>query len=288
MGNQNKVFKFYMPKRIIDKFNIKNKVAIVTGGVGLLGEKHAEAIAEMGGIPILLDIDGEKGEATAEKISKIYSISCSYYNCDISNEDVIVNVKDDIIKTHGKIDILINNAAIDPKVKTDNSNETSRLEKFSLEQWNLELSVGLTGAYLCSKIFGSEMAQNGGSVIVNISSDLGLIAPDQRLYAKEGIDKDKQNTKPVTYSVIKTGLIGLTRYLSTYWTEQNVRCNAICPGGVENGQPENFLTKVKFRIPMGRLAKSYEYQGSLIWMLSDASSYLNGAIIPVDGGRTAW
>ena len=128
---------------------------------------------------------------------------------------------------------------------------------------------------------------NGGA-IVNISSDLGVMAPDQRLYAEEGVVDDKQNVKPVTYSVVKSGMIGLTRYLSTYWAEKNVRCNAMCPGGVENGQPDDFLDKVNSRIPMNRLANADEYQGTLLWMLSDASSYLNGAIISVDGGRTAW
>jgi len=115
-----------------------------------------------------------------------------------------------------------------------------------------------------------------------------LIAPDQRLYRKEGIADNFQNVKPVTYSVVKTGLIGLTRYLATYWADKNVRCNAICPGGVENNQPEDFLSEVSSRIPMGRLAKSDEYQSTIIWMLSDASSYLNGSIVSVDGGRTAW
>ena len=123
---------------------------------------------------------------------------------------------------------------------------------------------------------------------MNISSDLGLIAPDQRLYAKKDLQQHLQPVKPVTYSVIKSGLIGLTRYLSTYWIDENVRCNAICPGGVENGQPSDFLNEVSLRIPMNRLAKPHEYQGTLVWMLSDASSYLNGAIVPVDGGRTAW
>jgi len=129
-------------KILLDKFKLTNKVAIITGGVGLLGINHAEAIAEMGGTPILLDINDEKGESVTAEISKKYKITCSYYNCDIANEYEIVKVKDDIIKFHGKIDILINNAAIDPKVKTDNSYETSRLEMFSLDRWNLELSVG--------------------------------------------------------------------------------------------------------------------------------------------------
>jgi NAD(P)-dependent dehydrogenase (short-subunit alcohol dehydrogenase family) len=114
------------------------------------------------------------------------------------------------------------------------------------------------------------------------------MAPDQRLYSKSGLSEEQQPVKPVTYSVVKTGMIGLTRYLATYWAEKNVRCNAMCPGGVENGQPEDFLKEVSLRIPMGRLAAANEYQSTLVWMLSDASSYLNGAIVPVEGGRTAW
>ena len=152
-----------------------------------------------------------------------------------------------------------------------------------------DIAVGLTGSFICTKYFGFEISQNkNGGTIVNISSDLGIIGPDQRLYREEGIPLNKQSVKPVTYSVVKSGLIGLTRYTATYWSDKNVRCNAICPGGVENGQPAEFLEKVHSRIPMNRLAKPYEYQSTLVWMLSDASSYLNGAIISVDGGRTAW
>jgi NAD(P)-dependent dehydrogenase (short-subunit alcohol dehydrogenase family) len=242
----------------------------------------------MGGTPILLDIDGEKGETAAEKISEKYSITCSYYKCDITHEDAIVDIKDDIIKTHSNIDILINNAAIDPKVKTDNSFETSRLEKFSLEQWNLELSVGLTGAYLCSKIFGSEMAQNGGGAIVNISSDLGLISPDQRLYRKDGTQENEQPVKPITYSVIKHGIIGLTKYLATYWAEKGIRVNALSPGGVYTGQPDEFVNKISKLIPLGRMAYEDEYKAAIVFLCSDASSYMTGSNLVIDGGRTCW
>ena len=142
---------------------------------------------------------------------------------------------------------------------------------------------------MCAKYYGYQISKNpNGGSIVNISSDLGLVAPDQRLYSKHGLNETQQPVKPVTYSVVKTGLIGLTRYLATYWVEKNVRCNAMCPGGVKNGQPDEFLREVNVRIPMGRMANADEYQGTLIWMLSDASSYLNGEIIPVDGGRTSW
>ena len=163
------------------------------------------------------------------------------------------------------------------------------MENFPLNIWNDDINVGLTGSFLCAKHYGFEISKNpNGGSIVNISSDLGLIAPDQRLYKKENVDEDNQNVKPVTYSVVKAGLIGLTRYLATYWPEKNIRCNAMCPGGVENGQHDDFLHNVSSRIPMKRLAEVDEYQGTLIWMLSDAASYLNGAIIPVDGGRVVW
>ena len=183
---------------------------------------------------------------------------------------------------------MINNAANNPSIESSSIN-FSRLENFPIEQWNNDINVGLTGSFLCSKYFGQKIAnnKNGGSII-NISSDLGLIAPDQGLYSKDGTPNDEQNVKPITYSVVKTGIIGLTRYLSTYWSDQGVRCNALCPGGIENNQPDDFILKVSKKIPLGRLAKPHEYQGAIVWMLSDASSYLNGAIIPVDGGRTAW
>ena len=142
---------------------------------------------------------------------------------------------------------------------------------------------------LCAKYYGTKISENpNGGSIINISSDLGLIGPDQRLYRKEGLEDKQQPVKPVTYPVVKAGLIGLTRYLATYWAEQNVRCNAICPGGVETQQPPEFLKEVSSRVPMNRLAQIDEYQGVLVWMLSGAASYLNGAIIPIDGGRTAW
>jgi len=194
-----------------------------------------------------------------------------------------------LIEKFGKIDGLVNNAANNPKVEDSKEFNFSRLENFPLDIWNDDIAVGLTGAFLCAKYYGFAISKNvNGGSIVNISSDLGLIAPDQRLYIKNGVANDKQNVKPISYSVVKTGLIGLTRYLSTYWADENVRCNVMCPGGVENGQPSDFLKEIYRRIPMGRMANSDEYQGTLLWMLSDASSYLNGAIIPVEGGRAAW
>ena len=165
----------------------------------------------------------------------------------------------------------------------------SRLENFSIDNWNNDIGVGLTGAFLCVKHYGFEISKNklGGSIL-NISSDLGMVGPDQNLYKIKGIENSLQPVKPVTYSVVKTGIIGLTRYIATYWADKNVRSNAICPGGVENNQNPEFVKELEKRIPIGRMAKKDEYQGIVIFLLSNASSYLNGAIIPADGGRTAW
>jgi NAD(P)-dependent dehydrogenase (short-subunit alcohol dehydrogenase family) len=272
-----------------DLFRLDGKVIVITGATGLLGRKHAEAIACYGGTPILLDLSQQAVDDFANALNEKYKVNSVGFVVDITNEKAIENNVKQLIENFGKIDGLVNNAANNPKVEDSKEVNFSRLENFSLDIWNDDIAVGLTGAFLCAKHYGFAISKNpNGGSIVNISSDLGLIAPDQRLYAKDGVDDDKQNVKPVTYSVVKTGLIGLTRYLSTYWADKNVRCNAMCPGGVENGQPDDFLKEVNKRIPMGRLAQANEYQGTLIWMLSDASSYLNDAIVPVEGGRTAW
>ena len=278
-----------MQKEINDMFNIKDKIIIITGAAGLLGKEHAEVVAACGGIPVLLDISKEAVKNYASLISEKYEINCSGYSVDITNEEAVKNCSLEVLKVYGRVDGLINNAANNPKIESNDSENFSRLENFRLKNWNQDISVGLTGAFLCSKYFGYEISKNSnGGTIINVSSDLGLIAPDQRLYRDPSKRNDEQDCKPVTYSVVKSGIIGLTRYLSTYWVNENVRCNAICPGGVENGQSEEFIKKISEKIPLGRMAKPDEYRSTLIWMLSDSSSYLNGAIISVDGGRTAW
>jgi len=270
-------------------FRLDNKIIVITGATGLLGRKHAEAVACYGGTPILLDLSQKVIDKFSNELNEKYKVDSIGFAVDITDERSIQDNAKLLMDKFGKIDGLVNNAANNPKVEDSKEVNFSRLENFSLDIWNEDISVGLTGSFLCAKHYGFAISKNlNGGSIVNISSDLGLIAPDQRLYAKDGIDDDKQNVKPVTYSVVKTGLIGLTRYLATYWADKNVRCNAMCPGGVENGQPKDFLREVNSRIPMKRMANDDEYQGTLLWMLSDASSYLNGAIIPVEGGRTAW
>ena len=275
--------------KLLDLFSLQGKVVVITGATGLLGRKHAEAVACYGGIPVLIDLSQKAIDDFVSELNKKYKVSSLGFAIDITNEEAIRNNANQLVEKFGKIDGLVNNAANNPKMEDNGEKNFSRLENFPLDVWNQDIAVGLTGAYLCSKYYGTQISKNpNGGVIVNISSDLGLMAPDQRLYKKKGVAEDQQPVKPVTYSVVKTGLIGLTRYLATYWADKNVRCNALCPGGVENGQPEDFLNEVFSRIPMNRLAQSNEYQTTLIWMLSDASSYLNGSIVPVDGGRTAW
>ena len=270
-------------------FNLKGKVVIITGALGLLGRKHAEAVACYGGVPILLDLNEQAVSQFAKELQVEFSVDAYGFSVDITNEKMVSENCQLLVERLGKIDCLVNNAANNPKIEESIETNFSRLENFPMNVWQQDIAVGLTGAYLCSKYYGSEIAKNpAGGSIVNISSDLGIMAPDQRLYRNDNLPEHLQPVKPVTYSVVKTGLIGLTRYLATYWANSNVRCNAICPGGVENGQPESFLEDIATRIPLNRMARSDEYQGVLIWMLSEASSYLNGAVIPVDGGRTTW
>jgi NAD(P)-dependent dehydrogenase (short-subunit alcohol dehydrogenase family) len=207
---------------------------------------------------------------------------------DVTNKSSLEAAREEIMQRFGKIDVLVNNAAIDSKVGAGGTVAGMRFEHFPIEQWSQELAVGLTGALLSCQVFGSQMARQQSGAIINISSDLGLIAPDQRLYRKPGLPDSEQPVKPVTYSVIKHGLIGLTRYLATYWADRQVRVNALAPGGVRTDQPEEFVQKLSSLIPLGRMAHRDEYKGALLFLASDASSYMTGATLVVDGGRSCW
>lgn len=269
-------------------FDLEGRVAIITGGAGLLGMEHAAAIAEAGGLPVLWDLDFARAQDAAAAITKQWGGRCYGVAVDITNEAAIQAGFARTLEVAGRADILINNAANDPKVPTGGTLAWSRLENFPVQSWLDDISVGLTGAFLCSRLIGAHFASHGGGTILNIASDLGLIAPDQRLYRKDGLADDQQPVKPVTYSVVKHGLIGLTRYLATYWADRNVRANALCPGGVYNGQPGEFVDRLTALIPMGRMAKRDEYRGAVQFLCSPASSYVNGAVLSADGGRTAW
>jgi NAD(P)-dependent dehydrogenase (short-subunit alcohol dehydrogenase family) len=273
--------------RMQEIFDLSGRVAIVTGGAGLLGYYHCAILAAAGANVALLDLEAAGPEKRAEQLQVEYGTSIVGVPCDITSETSLELARDAILARFGRIDILINNAANNPKVE-DGNTTWSRLENFPMDLWESDLRVGLTGAFLCSRIFGTEMAKQKSGVIVNVASDLAIIAPDQRLYRKEGLPEEEQPVKPVTYSVVKTALIGLTRYLATYWSSAGVRVNAISPGGVFNDQPEAFLDRLHELIPMGRMAKPNEYQGAILFLCSDASSYMTGANLVVDGGRTCW
>jgi NAD(P)-dependent dehydrogenase (short-subunit alcohol dehydrogenase family) len=273
--------------RVTDLFDLTDRVAIVTGGAGLLGFQHGAILAAAGAHVVLLDLGLANPQLRAEQLTAAHGPECLGLTVDITSEASLLEARDAIIAKFGRIDILINNAANNPKVEDQKPDQPwSRLENFPLETWNADIAVGLTGAFLCSRIFGQEMVKRNSGVILNVASDLGVIAPDQRLYRKEGVPEDQQPVKPVTYSVVKTALLGLTRYLSTYWTASNIRVNAISPGGVFAGQPDEFTTKLNQLIPMGRMAHKDEYQGAILFLCSDASSYMTGQNLIVDGGRS--
>ncbi len=273
------------------KFDLTGKVALITGGAGLLGMEHAAALLESGASIVLTDVNKSSLDTAQEILSKDAEGNRIHtYVMDVSKPDAIRIVSETLAVKGVRVDILVNNAAIDPKVQADvGLLETSRLENFPTDQWNLQLAVGLTGAFLCSQVFGSAMAKDGKcGVILNIASDLSVFSPDQRLYRKKGLADNMQPVKPVTYSVIKAGLVGLTRYLATYWADKGVRCNALSPGGVFNGQDEDFVKRLTSLIPLGRMASRDEYRAAVQFLCSDGSAYLNGQNIVMDGGRCVW
>lgn len=272
----------------MNKFDMYHKVAIITGGAGLLGVQHARAIAECGGTPILWDICHDSVREKADSLAKEYNISITGMHVDITKEDLVIEGLKQVLDEFKQVDILINNASNNPKIQDSDSLKCQRLEFFCVDQWDNDIAVSLTGAFLCSKVIGSHMAKNNGGVIVNICSDLGIIAPDQRIYRQNHIAEDEQPVKPVTYSVVKHGLIGLTRYLATYWADKNVRVNALSPGGVYADQPKEFVEKLTNLIPLARMANVDEYKGAIQFLCSDASSYMTGNNLVIDGGRTCW
>ena len=275
----------------LDKFSLENKNVLITGAAGLLGKEHAFAILEVGGKVILTDVTKKKLEDTKKILSSQFNPnSILISKMDVTKKQSIQKVSKDLSKSKIRVDVLINNAAINPKVsKKLNPAKKIRFENLSPEDWNQELDVGLKGAFLCSQIFGTKMAADSkGGIILNISSDLSVISPDQRIYQLKGISEENQPVKPVTYSVVKNGLIGLTKYVSTYWASKGVRCNALSPGGVLTDQDNEFIKKLNRLIPLGRMASKDEYRSTVQYLCSEASSYVNGQNIIVDGGRSIW
>lgn len=279
-----------MDNNLMKKFCLSEKVCVITGGAGLMGDSHARAILSGGGVVVLLDISDEKLNTEKTRLQQTFSSAqIETYLADITNRNRLEEIRENLVKKYGHIDVLINNAANNPKIEEKSPNmEGNRFDNLPMSVWQDDIAVGLTGAFLCTQVFGRQMQNQKRGVILNISSDLGVVAPDQRIYRKDGLPPEEQVVKPVTYSVIKHGLIGLTKYTATYWAQDGIRCNALCPAGIENGQDDEFIVKLTNLVPMGRMATKDEYQSTVLYLVSDASAYMTGATVIVDGGRTCW
>lgn len=274
---------------LIDLYDLSNRLAIITGGAGLLGMSHAKALLQKNCEVELWDIN-ESGlkEVTRNLRQEFKGGRVNYRVIDITLEQEIETAVNLFKEANSHIDVLINNAALNPKFPEASFQAAIKLENYPIDIWDREIAVGLTGSMLCAKHIGAFMASVKNGVILNISSDLSVIAPDQRLYHREGIPKSEQYKKPVSYSVIKTGLVGLTKYLASYWAEDGIRVNALSPGGVYDSQDEVFVKRLTELIPLRRMAKREEYVGAIQFLCSDASEYMTGQNIIMDGGRSIW
>lgn len=275
----------------LKRLNIEGKVCVVTGGGGLIGMKHSEAILEGGGIPVLLDIFPAGMEKVKKALFEEYGndIQIETIVTDITDRGKLCDVRKYLLDKYGHIDVLINNAANNPKVEGGSKNLGAiRFHNFPLDMWNQDIAVGLTGAFLCAQVFGEQMEKQKKGVVLNISSDYGIIAPDQRIYRKEGVAEEEQTVKPVSYSVVKHAIIGLTKYLAVYWANKGIRVNTLCPASLSNGQDEEFVAKISQLIPLGRMSNPDEYVCTILYMISDATTYMTGATVILDGGRTIW
>lgn len=267
-------------------FDLTGKTALITGAGGLLGPKHAEAIIEFGGSVIITDHHEDRAKLRSDELNEKYGPSSStWHHMDVTDKQSIESV----VNQYDKIDILINNAAKDPKVKKESGlTPASRFETMSPDYWFEGVDAAVNGTFFCSQVVSNKMLKQGGGVILNIASDLGVIAPDQRIYRKDGVAEENQNVKPITYSAAKWAIVGMTKYLGVYFAKKNIRVNCLSPTGVFNNHPEDFVKKLSNIIPMGRMAHIDEYKGAIVFLCSEASSYMTGENMVIDGGKTVW
>lgn len=273
-----------------DLFNLQDRVAIVTGGAGLLGQQHARALADAGGHVAIVDLSAAAADRVAAEITAATGISAIGVEADITNKPDVERMTRAVLDRFERIDILINNAALTVKGGGERARDYfARFEDYPLDLWNDALAVNLTGTFLCCQSVGSQMVAQQRGVILNIASDVGTISPDHRIY--EGARSPHTGlpfNTPAAYATTKAGMINLTRYLATYWAKDGIRVNALSPGGVFADHDPLFLKNLTDRIPLGRMANPDEYRGAVLFLVSDASSYMTGANLIVDGGRTAW
>lgn len=267
----------------MDDFSLNNKVAVVTGALGLLGKEHCYALSEAGACVIVCDLNEMESRRFSETLPGKSLGSC----LDVTDPDSVVRLKELILSEYGQIDILINNAAINDMFENPVlAAEQSQFENYPLEMWRKSIDVNLTGVFLCSQILGRQMVKQKKGSIINIASTYGMVAPDQSIYRRA--DGSQDFYKPPAYSAAKGGVISFTRYLAAYWGHAGVRVNSLSPGGVRNSQAEYFIENYSRRTPLGRMAESSDYRGAIVFLASDASSYMTGANLVVDGGWTTW
>lgn len=276
----------------LELFKLDGRVALVTGGAGLLGAEFCRSLAQAGAAVMVADINGPIAKDLAIALVAL-GYRATAIDADITSPDSVQRMVQVALETYGRLDILVNSAALDPKFDPQHKSAnlhgpgSGAFEDFPFEAWNQALAVNLTGAYLCCQAVVHPMLTQGSGVIVNLSSIYGLAGPDQRLYQRGAAGAPAQY-KPVYYSVTKAGILGLTRYLATYYAGKNIRVNALTPGGVFNGHDESFVQAYSARAVLGRMAEKDEMNGALLFLASDASAYMTGANLVVDGGWTAW
>jgi NAD(P)-dependent dehydrogenase (short-subunit alcohol dehydrogenase family) len=263
-------------------FSLKNKTAIVTGALGLIGKKHCEALAQAGANVVVADMN----EAEAETFAKSLGENHTGLKIDVTSEDSLKTAREKILARYGTIDILVNNAAINDMFENPAlAKDLSAFENYPLDAFKKSLDVNITGVFLASQVFGTVMAEHGSGSIINIASTYGMVGPDQSIYRDE---RGKQTFfKSAVYPVTKGAVINFTRFLAAYWGNKGVRVNTLSPGGVENNQNEFFIQNYSAKTLLGRMAQSSDYQGALVFLASEASAYMTGANLVVDGGWTA-
>lgn len=268
-----------------DKFNLQGKTAIVTGGLGILGKQFCIGLAQHGAQVAVWDLNGQEAIRFAEELAAKYGVKSCGVACDVSSPLSVQEALNKTVDELGNVHILHNNAAS----KSSNLEAFfAPFEEYSLEAWREIMSVNIDGMFLVAQAVGGRMVQQGtGGSIIQTSSIYGVLAPDQRIY-EGSYYLERQINTPVVYSVSKAAVVGLTKYLASYWADKGIRVNTITPGGVESGQNDVFKQKYANRIPLGRMARRDEMVGALIYLASDASSYVTGQNLMIDGGLSVW
>jgi NAD(P)-dependent dehydrogenase (short-subunit alcohol dehydrogenase family) len=270
-------------------FDLSGRVAVVTGATGLLGRHHVRALAEAGASVVVTDVDEARCRALAEEVSRETGRPGAMLGhvADVTEKASVEGLLRATLGRFGRVDVLVNNAAVNDMFENPLAGaELSKFENYPLELWKRSLDVNVTGTFLCAQVIGAEMARAGRGSIVNIGSTYGITAPDQAIYKRP--DGSQTFYKSAAYPATKGAVISLTRFIAAYWGKAGVRCNAISPGGVENGQEAYFLENYAARTPLGRMSRPTELAGALVFLASDASSYVTGSNLVVDGGWTAW